>query len=309
MLAWPWIRRHFQLYAVERVPYTSGDFTIGDDMEILRIGHSPDPDDAFMFYAFATEKVTIDGYKIEQVLEDIESLNRRAQNGELEVTAISAGAYPGLAEKYQIMPCGASVGRDYGPIVVSKQMDSVSDLAGKRIGIPGEFTTAYLLLRIYLDSPFDPVFLDFDKVGEAVSEGSVSAGVIIHEGQIMWREQGFTNLLDLGKAWGEDTGLPIPLGLDVVSRQLHEDTRASVAAALEASIRHAMANEDAAVDYALPFGRGMERELCRRFVRMYVNEDTINMGEEGRRALETLYKRAHDRGLIQAIPALDIIGL
>ena len=286
-------------------------------MSVLRIGHSPDADDAFMFYALATGKVTIEGFEIEQVIEDIESLNRRALRGELEVTAISAAAYPRLVDKYRIMACGASVGRNYGPIVMSRSALSAAEgaplaaggLEGKRIAIPGEYTTAYLLLRIYLDRPFTPVFLDFDEVDEAVSRGRVEAGLIIHEGQITWETQGFTKVLDLGKAWGDDTALPIPLGLDVVHRRLDDGTARKVAEALEASIRYAIAHEEEAVEYALPFGRGIDRDTCRRFVRMYVNEDTVNMGEEGRRALETLYQRAYLHGLISTIPSLDILEL
>jgi 1,4-dihydroxy-6-naphthoate synthase len=262
-----------------------------------------------MFYALANGKVTIEGFEVEQVLEDIESLNRRAMRGELEVTAISAAAYPRLADKYRIMACGASVGRNYGPTVVSTLPMTVDGLEDKRIAIPGEYTTAYLLIRIYLGRPFTPVFLNFDEIVEAVRTGKVDAGLIIHEGQITLEAQGYTTVLDLGKAWGDDTGLPIPLGLDMVHRRLGEDTSGHVAQAFEASIRYAIAHEDAAVEYALPYGRGIDRDTCRRFVRMYVNEDTINMGEEGHKALETLYHRAYERGLIESIPPLDIVGL
>ena len=278
-------------------------------MSELRIGHSPDPDDAFMFYALATGKVNIEGFEIEQVMEDIESLNRRALMGDLEVTAISAAAYPWLADKYRIMACGASVGRSYGPIVISKAPLPAGNLANKKVGIPGEYTTAYLLLRIYVDQPFIPVFLPFDEIAEDVRTGKIDAGLIIHEGQITWEAEGYHNVLDLGKEWGDDTALPIPLGLDVVHRRLGDDAAGRVAEALEASIRCAIAHEEEAVEYALPFGRGVDRDTCRRFVRMYVNEDTINLGEEGRRALETLYQRAYDRGLIPTVPPLDILGL
>ncbi len=278
-------------------------------MSVLRVGHSPDADDAFMFYALANGKVTIEGFEVEQVLEDIESLNRRAMRGELEVTAISAAAYPRLADKYRIMACGASVGRNYGPTVVSTLPMTPDGLKDKRIAIPGEYTTAYLLIRFYLGQPFTPVFLHFDEIVEAVGTGKVDAGLIIHEGQITLEAQGYITVLDLGKAWGDDTGLPIPLGLDMVHRRLGEDTSQNVARAFEASIRYAIANEDAAVEYALPFGRGIDRDTCRRFVRMYVNDDTINMGEEGRKALETMYRRAHERGIIESIPPLDIVGL
>ena len=276
---------------------------------VLRIGHSPDADDAFMFYAFATGKVTIEGYEVQQVLDDIESLNRRALGGELEVTAISAASYPRVAESYRIMACGSSVGRNYGPIVISRRPLTPEGLEGKRIAVPGEYTTSYLLLRIYLQRPFTPVFVDFDRVGDAVLAGTVDAGVIIHEGQLTWEAEGYARVLDLGKVWGEDTGLPIPLGLDVVHRRLGDERAESVARAFEASIRYAISHEDEAVEYALPFGRGIDRDTCRRFVRMYVNQDTVNMGEEGRRALETMYQKARDRGIIDALPPLDVVGL
>ena len=278
-------------------------------MPPFRIGHSPDADDAFMFYAFATGKVTIEGYEIEQVLEDIESLNGRAMKGDLEVTAISAASYPRVADKYRIMACGSSIGRNYGPILLAREPLTPAGLEGKTIGIPGQYTTAYLLLRIYMERPFVPVFLNFDQVGQAVMASKVDAGVIIHEGQITWEQEGFTNVLDLGAAWGEDTGLPIPLGLDVVHRKLGEEAAERVAQAFHASISYAIEHEDEAVDYALPFGRGIDRETCRRFVRMYVNQDTVNMGDEGKRALETMYQRAHQRGIIPSVPALDIVGL
>ena len=283
-------------------------------MSVLRVGHSPDADDAFMFYALAAKKVVMAGFVVEQVLEDIQALNKRALRGELEVTAISAAAYPDLADKYRIMACGASVGRNYGPIVITKGAQGGAHLGsggleGGTIGIPGEQTTAYLLLRIYVDRPFTPIFLPFDEIGEAVRKGRVDAGVIIHEGQITWEAEGYFKELDLGREWGQDTGLPIPLGVDVVHRRLGDDTARKVSETLEASIRYAIGHEEDAVDYALPFGRGIDRDTCRRFVRMYVNEDTINMGDEGRRALEMLYGRAYDRGLIPEIPTLDIVGL
>ena len=301
-------------------------------MDFLRVGHSPDPDDAFMFFPLATGAVRIEGFQVQQVLEDIESLNLRAARGELEVTAVSAAMYPLIADQYRIMACGASVGRKYGPILLTRQTlkaplpgggkgasptplsrqgkgGGLSLVSGKRVGIPGVYTTAYLLFRIYMPHPFEPVFLPFDAIPQAISDGVVDAGLIIHEGQLTWRQQGFAKLLDLGEAWGEDTGLPIPLGLDLVHRRLGPDTSAMVTAKLAESIRYTMAHEDEAVNYAMAFGRGIDRETCRRFVRMYVNADTLNLGEEGKQALETLYGRALDRNLIPSMPPLDIIGL
>ncbi|MCK5406573.1 MAG: ABC transporter substrate-binding protein [Candidatus Krumholzibacteria bacterium] len=283
-------------------------------MDTLMIGHSPDADDAFMYYALAKEKVKIGGYQIDHVMEDIESLNHRARTGELPVTAISAAAYPDVADKYRIMSCGSSVGRNYGPLVLSKSPMTVADLAGGcRVAIPGEYTTAYMLLSLYAGraadeaAGFEPVSVDFDRIMQAVQSGETDAGVIIHEGQITWQDSGLHKVLDLGEAWMEDTKLPIPLGLDVINRSLGDEKMQTIARALKDSIVYAREHEEEAIDYALQFGRGIDRDTCRDFVRMYVNDDTVDMGDEGRRALETLYGRAAERGLIPKVPPLDII--
>ncbi len=278
-------------------------------MDKLLIGHSPDADDAFMFYALAGGQIRIGDYEIDHVMEDIESLNRRARTGELPVTAISAAVYPEVADKYRIMSCGSSIGRNYGPLVLAKNPipDGVKGLGGLRVAIPGTFTTAYMLLRLYAGTGFEPVSIDFDRIMDAIAAGEVDAGVIIHEGQITWRDSGLHKVLDLGEAWMEDTGLPIPLGLDVINRSLGDDNMKIIASGLKDSIVHARENEDDAIDYAMQFGRGIDRETCVRFVRMYVNEDTVDMGDEGRRALETLYNRAAAMGLIKEAPPLDII--
>ncbi len=278
-------------------------------MPVLRVGHSPDADDAFMFYPLAKKIVTIEGYQIEHVLEEIQALNQRAMTGDLEVTAISAAVYPQVAKHYRIMPCGASVGRKYGPALVSKTPLSTDDLAGKKIALPGEYTTAYMLLRIYMTQPFEPVFLNFDAVTEAVQKGQVDAGVLIHEGQIRPEELGLQRVLDLGRWWFESTGLPIPLGLDMVHRRLGDELGQRVARALRDAIVYTRAHEDDALDYALQYGRGIDREMGRRFVRMYVNEDTVDFGEEGRRALETLYRLAAEKGIIPEAPPLDVVEL
>ncbi len=278
-------------------------------MQVLRVGHSPDADDAFMFYPLAKEIVTVEGYRIEHVLEEIQALNERAKLGELEVTAISAAVYPEVAQHYRIMPCGSSVGRNYGPALVSKTPMTTGDLAGKRIALPGRHTTAYMLLQIYMEVPFTPVFLNFDAVTGAVESGDVNAGVLIHEGQIRSKELGLHRVLDLGEWWFDKTGLPIPLGLDMVHRRLGDDLGWKVAKALQDAIIYTRAHEDDALDYALQYGRGIDRETGRRFVRMYVNEDTVDFGAEGRRALETLYRMAAEKGIIDDAPALDIIDL
>ena len=275
-------------------------------MSVIRIGHSPDADDAFMYYAIAHGKVPVGDYEVQHVLEDIESLNKRALSGELEGTAISAGAYPQVADKYRIMSVGSSIGRNYGPMVVARSDRADASIQGARIAIPGAYTTAYLLLRLYADG-FEPVQIDFDKIMPAVLAGEVHAGLLIHEGQVTYSDVGLVKLLDLGEAWGQDTGLPIPLGLDMARRDLGEEVAALMAQSLRDSIRYAFEHEDEALDYAIQFSRGIERETCRRFVRMYVNDDTLDMGEEGKRALETLYSRAAERGIIEAVPPIDLI--
>jgi 5,8-dihydroxy-2-naphthoate synthase len=278
-----------------------------DIMKKLSIGHSPDADDAFMFFGLASGRVTVDGYAVDHVLEDIETLNRRARGAELDVTAISAAAYPTVASLYRIMSCGASVGRRYGPVVLARKALSMPDLKGLRVAVPGEHTTAYLLFRLYMSAPFDAVIMDFEAIMDAVSSGSVDAGVVIHEGQLTWPTSGLHKIADLGDLWMNDTGLPIPLGLDVIRRGLGEATMNSVARGLKESIVLARTHEDDAVDYAMQFGRGVDRETCRAFVRMYVNEDTVDMGDDGRRALETLYARAVESGILDRSPDLDIL--
>jgi 1,4-dihydroxy-6-naphthoate synthase len=271
----------------------------------LRIGHSPDADDAFMFWAMASGRVAVEGYRVQHVMEDIESLNRRARKGELEVTAISAAAYPLLAETYRLLRVGASIGRAYGPVVVARKAIDPS-LAGRRVAVPGVYTTAYLLLRLFA-AGFEPVFTPFDRILQMVAAGEVDAGLVIHEGQVTYEREGFVKVLDLGEVWDRATGLPIPLGLNAVRRDLGAHVGERVRDALLASIREGQAHEDEALDYALQFGRGVDREAGRRFVRMYVNDDTLDLGEEGRAALESLYARAVDRGIFEAVPPLDIV--
>ncbi|MDP2948887.1 MAG: MqnA/MqnD/SBP family protein [Chloroflexota bacterium] len=272
----------------------------------LRIGHSPDADDAFMFYALTEGRVRVDGYDIVHVMEDIESLNRRALCGELEVTAISAAAYPGVAERYRVMASGASMGRGYGPIVVSKAPAAPQDLSGRRIAIPGRHTTAFLLLRLRL-ADFQPVEVPFDRIPRAVLAGEVDAGLLIHEGQITYQALGLRNVLDLGEWWRQETRLPLPLGLDVVRRDLGEALGQRISVALRESIEYAFAHEGEALAYAMGYSRGITLETCRRFVRMYVNEYTMQMGEEGQQALKTLYEMAFQRGLIASQPPVDLI--
>lgn len=273
----------------------------------LRIGHSPDPDDAFMFYALARRVEAVGGLAVEHVLEDIESLNVRALRAELEVTAVSAAAYPEIADRYFVMRTGASMGRGYGPILVAREPMDVASLAERTVAVPGLKTTANLLLSIYAP-PKDRVVVPFDAIPDAVANGDADVGLLIHEGQLTYGEWGLVKLLDFGDVWAQDApGLPLPLGLDCVRRDLGRDLAARVSSLLRESIETALANEDDALAYALEFGRGVDRETGRRFVRMYVNEDTLDMGEPGLRALSHLYGRAVERGLLDRVPAIDLV--
>jgi 1,4-dihydroxy-6-naphthoate synthase len=261
-----------------------------------------------MFYGLAKGIVQIDGYEIGHRMADIQSLNVLAEAGELPVTAISAAHYPQIADKYRIMSCGASVGRNYGPMVVTVREDlDFEGLRGCSIAVPGEFTTSWMLFQIFGPEEFEPMFLDFDEIEDAVRSGAADAGILLHEGQILFEKRGFRSLLDLGRRWFEETELPIPLGLDVVNRSLGDELGQRITDALKMSIAYAHSNEDEALDYALGFGRGIGREDGRKFVRMYVNDDTLDMGDEGVAALEKLFGLAAERGIIAQAPRLDVI--
>jgi 1,4-dihydroxy-6-naphthoate synthase len=270
----------------------------------VQIGHSPDPDDAFMFYALTAGKVQIPGVRIEHVLEDIETLNRRSRNGELEVTAVSFATYILIAEQYRMMDPGASMGKGYGPILVARQPIPRAELEQRVVAIPGKHTTAALLLRLYVGDP-PLIEVAFDKIPQAVLEGQAELGLLIHEGQITHQRMGLTKVLDLGEAWQRDTGLPLPLGVNVMRRDLGEDLHRALSQALRDSIAWAHANVDEALEYAMRYGRGIDKETCRRFVLMYVNDFTLTLGAEGRAAVERLFTLAHRKGLIPAVPPID----
>jgi len=273
-------------------------------MRVIRIGHSPDADDAFMFYALTHRKVDIPGIRIEHLLEDIESLNRRAATGELDVTAVSCATYPSIADRYRIMDPGASMGKGYGPIVVARRAYTARTLRQKVIAVPGLGTTAYLLVRLALGDP-PTIVVPFDQIPRVVLEGQAHAGVLIHEGQITYAAMGLNRVLDLGERWGKATGLPLPLGINVTRRDLGEGLALRLSEALRDSIRYAHAHPDEAVAYAMRYGRGIDAETCTRFVHMYVNDYTVTLGEEGRLALATLYRQAVRKGLLAALPPLD----
>jgi 1,4-dihydroxy-6-naphthoate synthase len=275
-------------------------------MTLIRIGHSPDPDDAFMFYALTAGKVKAKDIEVEHVLEDIESLNRRARTAELEVTAVSAATYTLVHEKYRMMDPGASMGKGYGPILVGREPIPEADIPEKVIAIPGSHTTAAMLLRLYVGDP--PIIeVAFDKIPHAVLEGQADLGLLIHEGQITHRSMGLHKVLDMGQLWERDTGLPLPLGINVMRRDLGDDVHRRLSQALRDSIDYAYAHVDEALEYAMRYGRGIDKETCRRFVLMYVNDYTKRLGDDGRAALERLYRMAHAKGLISAQPPVDPI--
>lgn len=274
---------------------------------VLRVGHSPDPDDAFMFYGLAHGHVRIRNYRIEHVLEDIESLNRRAALKDLEVTAISAHAYPRVADAYHILATGASMGRGYGPVLVATRAMSLADLRGKRVAIPGPWTTAALLTAIYVDG-FVPVEIMFDQIPQAVLAGEVDAGVVIHEAQLTYGAMGLVKIADYGELWAAETdGLPLPLGLDVVRSDLGPALCREINAGLRESIVYAREHLDDAIAYALTFGRGLDKELGKKFVGMYVSDDTVDMGQPGREALRLLFKKGAEKGIIPVVPELVVI--
>uniref|UniRef100_A0A832MM52 1,4-dihydroxy-6-naphtoate synthase n=1 Tax=Eiseniibacteriota bacterium TaxID=2212470 RepID=A0A832MM52_UNCEI len=276
-------------------------------LRTLRFGHSPDADDAYMFYGFHAGLAAIEGCRVEHVLEDIQSLNRRAlERADLEITAVSAHAYAFLADRYAVLACGASMGMGYGPVVVSRAPRTLASLAGSRVAIPGPMTTAALLLRTECPECV-PVEVMFDQIPARVASGEFDAGVIIHESQITYRDEGLVKVLDFGEAWRDRHGLPVPLGLDVVRRDLGPGLMRAVSVGFRASIQAAHDHEDEALRYALQFGRGLDVAKGRTFVRMYVNDLTLDMGEVGRRALERLYAEAVAAGAIPAAPALEIV--
>ena len=275
-------------------------------MTLIRIGHSPDPDDAFMFYALTAGKVKMPGIEIEHVLEDIETLNRRARTGELDVTAVSAATYVLVHEQYRMMDPGASMGKGYGPILVAKEPMDPKSIVDKVVAIPGKHTTAALLLRIFVG---DPAIIEvaFDKIPQVVLEGQADLGLLIHEGQITHRQMGLHKVLDLGEVWEKDSGLPLPLGINVMRRDLGEDVHRRLSQALRDSIDYAYAHVDEALEYAMRYGRGIDKETCRRFVLMYVNDYTKRLGPDGEAALRRLYQLALDKNLIPAMPPVDPI--
>ena len=275
---------------------------------LIRLAHSPDPADAFMFYGLATGKVDPGPYRFEHVLADIQTLNERALRGEYEMTAISIHTYPYVAERYQLTACGASMGDDYGPMVVMRRPGSVDDLRGKTIAVPGLKTTAYLALRLLLGpGSFEPQVVMFDQIPQAVADGKVDAGLLIHEGQLTYTSFGLHLIVDLGKWWMQRTGLPLPLGGNVVRRDLGPDVCRDLVRIMKTSIRYSLDHRAEAVRYALDFGRGLDQQLADRFIGMYVNELTLDYGERGRAAVQRLLDEGAAAGLVPAVGEIDFL--
>jgi 1,4-dihydroxy-6-naphthoate synthase len=266
--------------------------------QLITVGHSPDPDDAFMFYALAHEKLDTGDLRFRHELQDIETLNRRALRGELEVTAVSLHAYAHLLDKYALLPSGCSMGDHYGPMVVARSPLSLQDLRQARIAVPGTLTTAFLALRLAQPDGFTYEVVPFDRILAEVAAGKFDAGLIIHEGQLTFRKQGLHLIVDLGVWWQEKTGLPLPLGGNVVRRDLGPAVMGQISRLLKESIRYALAHRDAALDYALKYARDMDRGLADRFVGMYVNDWTLDYGPRGREAVRRLLDEGHRAGVI-----------
>jgi 1,4-dihydroxy-6-naphthoate synthase len=274
---------------------------------LITVGHSPDPDDAFMFYALAHNKLDTGDLQFRHELQDIETLNRRALRGELEVTAVSIHAYASLLDKYALLPSGCSMGDRYGPMVVAREPMKVEELPGVRLAVPGTMTTAFLALRLLLPRGFAYEVVPFDEILPAVEAGRFDAGLIIHEGQLTFQNQGLHLIVDLGVWWQEKTGLPLPLGGNVVRRDLGIDVMRQISRLLKESIRYALDHRSAALDYALKYARDMDKGLADRFVGMYVNDWTLDYGPRGREAVRRLLDEGYKAGVIPSPVAVEFV--
>ena len=273
----------------------------------ISIAHSPDSDDAFMFYGLATNKIRVPGYKFTHTLSDIETLNRRAQNEAFyDVTAISFHAYPYLQESYTLMGCGGSVGEGYGPMIVATRNISPENLNRVRVAVPGTLTTAYLALKIF-NPEIQTDVVPFDKIIPEVKAGNYDAGLIIHEGQLTYNRSGLYKIIDLGAWWREATKLVLPLGGNAIRRSLGADAHKIISKALRDSIQHALDHRDQALEYAMQFARDLDASLASRFVSMYVNERTLDYGPDGRDAIRKLLEMGHERGIIPIAPKVDFV--
>jgi 1,4-dihydroxy-6-naphthoate synthase len=295
---------------------------------LLRLGHSPDPDDAFMFYGLARGKFPTGRYRFEHVLQDIQTLNQRAMKGELEITAISIHAYPYVADKYALTSCGASMGDQYGPMVIAPRPMKLAELKGKTIAIPGEMTSAFLAMQLCIGrgeptvgSPppslrrsvapslptFSYIVTPFDEIPQFVKDGKADAGLIIHEGQLTYERSGLSLVIDLGVWWQQQTGLPLPLGGNCIRKDLGQPAMQEVTDIIKQSIQYSLDHRKEAVEYALQFGRDLDRELADRFVGMYVNHWTLDYGARGREAISTFLRRGTEAGLVPDAGAIEYV--
>lgn len=273
----------------------------------IKLAHSPDSDDAFMFYALATHKLSTPGYKYTHALSDIQTLNDEALKETYDVTAVSFAAYPILRDKYVLLDCGASFGEGYGPIVVSSKSMRPQELAGKRIAVPGLTTTAYLTLKLF-EPNLEPVVIPFDKILDAVQNEVVDAGLLIHEGQLLFPQLGLHRVIDLGVWWHERTKLPLPLGGNAVRRALGPELGRQISKTIRDSVQYGLDHREEALNYAMQFARDMETELADKFVGMYVNKWTLGYGERGKRAVTELIERGTQAGLLPAPATVEFLS-
>jgi 1,4-dihydroxy-6-naphthoate synthase len=284
----------------------------------LLLGHSPDPDDAFMFYAMATEKIDMMGYRFEHNLQDIQTLNERAMRGEVHLSAVSIHAYAHLLDKYALLPCGASMGDGYGPMFVALQgrgpaadaslEEKKSWLRSKKIAVPGLMTSAYLSAQLFLGADFNHVVVPFDEIFDAIRSGVVDVGLIIHEGQLTYANEGFEKIADMGEWFKAETGLPLPLGGNVIRKDFTPEQRTEINTIMKASISYGLADRAAAVNHSMSHARGMEIPLADEFIGMYVNDYTLDYGESGRAAIREFLGRAADQGLVPRLDKLEFVS-
>jgi len=275
--------------------------------EVFTLGHSPDPDDAFMFYAMAENKIDLRGYRFEHRLEDIQTLNERATRGELHISAISIHAFAYVSDKYALMPCGASMGDGYGPMVVAPNERKIVDLRDCVIAVPGKMTSAYLALQLFLGADFKHVVVPFDQIFDAVKNGKADAGLIIHEGQLTYAKSGFTKIIDLGEWWKQETGLPLPLGGNVLRKDIPPPVQRDLLAIMRESIDYGLKHRAEAVRHSMPYARDMDSDLAGKFIGMYVNDFTRDYGDTGREAIRLFLNRAAQAGYIAKTPAVEFV--
>jgi 1,4-dihydroxy-6-naphthoate synthase len=277
----------------------------------LTLGHSPDPDDAFMFYGLAKEKIPTDGFRFEHILQDIQTLNERATRGELDISAVSIHAYAYVSDKYALLPSGASMGDGYGPMLVAKQQWSREEVARKKIAVPGTMTSAFLALQLWLGKPakeFNYVVVPFDQIFRAVKTGQADVGLIIHEGQLTYKNEGLVVCEDLGVWWNsENDGLPLPLGGNVINKKFSPEVRRKISGILTASIQYSLDHRPEAVQHALQYARDMGRDLADKFVGMYVNHWTLDYGDRGRESIRRFLGKAFERGILPRRQELEFV--